>query len=183
MSDFEQLLNNYLDFEEFEYEEEDYDIQQKEEKRRVNSPFTTEDSISMTKFVTAFLGYQMDCKTLYHSGLRELNLEYVIGVDNNFANKNPEYVKRGFLLIVIDGKNNRGTYLNPVYIRQYLAKDDVESVYNAFHRLQQIEFEKIQTYYEKYREAQIAYEELKKFTEILKETHKIKKVRKLERGL
>ena len=182
METFEQLLEEYLDFEFFEDKEDDFDIYEKSEiLARTESPFTIDDAISITKFVTTFLGYQMDCSNLYHCGLRELGLDNVIGVDNNFANKNIEYVKKGFLIIVIDAKGKRGTYLNPVYIQKYLEKDDVEDLYNAFHKLQAIELKKINDYYEKFRQAKIAYEEIERFTQLLKETHKEGKVKRLER--
>ena len=183
MESFEQLLDDYLDFEDYEFKEEDYEEEVEEKQVRTESPFTSEDAISMTKFVTAFLGYQMDCSNLYHSGLRELGLERAIGVDNNFANKNVEYVKRGFLLIVIDAKGNRGTYLNPVYIQKYLERDDVENIINTFNRLKEVEKKKAKLYYDKYMTAMVKHDEIERFIQVLREAHKEGKVRKLERRM
>ena len=180
MEDFSKLLDDYLDFEGIEYEDE-IEEKKKNSTTRVESPFTDEDAISIDRFVNAFLGYQTDCSNLYHSGLRDLELDFVIGVDNNFANKNPEYVKRGYLLIVIDARNNRGTYLNPVYIQKYLNKEDILRTYYKFSRMKNIELDKLEYYYAKFLEAQRAYEELERFITILRETNKENKVRKLER--
>ena len=181
MSEFAELLNEYLNFEDFGFKDEDYEKEEKESIKTA-SPFTIDDSISINKYVTSYLGYQMDCNNLYHCGLRELNLDYVIGVDNNFANKNPEYVKKGFLLIVIDAKGKRGTYLNPVYIFKFVnEKNDIESLYNTFHKLQEVELKKLNVYLEKYKKAKLAYDEITKFTIVLNESHKMKKVKRLER--
>lgn len=181
MEDFEKLLEEYLNFEEFEVEEEENLEQSKSAGSRKESPFTVDDAISIDRFVNAFLGYQMNCSTLYHSGLRQLELDYVIGVDNGFANKNIEYVKRGFLLIVIDARGKRGTYINPVYIQKYLNKEDIEKTYKSFRRAQQIELAKIKTYYNKYLEAQMSYNELERFERLIKETHKESKIKVIEK--
>ena len=182
MEDFEKLLEDYLDFE--QYGEKDKDLDISECKSTITeSPFTQEDSISISKFVKYYLEFNCDAKDLYHSGLRELQLDYVIGIDNNFANKNYEYVKRGFLLIVIDAKKKRGTYLNPFYIKKYLERDNVDKVLSTFQKIQQIEFEKLNEYFNKYLEVSIKFEEIEKFKTLLLETHKMSKIRKLERRI
>ncbi|MBE6161620.1 MAG: hypothetical protein E7158_05345 [Firmicutes bacterium] len=182
MEDFEKLLEDYLDFEEYGEKDKDLDIYECKSSS-TESPFTQEDSISISKFVNHYLEFDCDAKNLYHSGLRELQLDYVIGIDNNFANKNSEYVKRGFLLIVIDAKGKRGTYLNPVYIKKYLERADIAKVLSTFQKIQQIEFPKLDEYFNRYLEALMQFEEREKFKTLLLETHKMNKIRKLERRM
>ena len=183
MNEFEVLLDKYMDFEDYDFKEEDYEEVVEGKQKRTESPFTAEDSINITKFVTAFLGYQMDCSNLYHSGLRELGLDFVIGVDNNFANKNPEYVKSGFLLIVMDAKGHRGTYLNPVYIQKYLERENIDDIIETFNKLKEVEEKKAKLFYEKYITAMQRKDEMTRFIQVLKETHKEGKIREIERRM
>ena len=133
---FEKLLEEYLDEEEMAAKFEN-DLTEEEKKQRslTDSPFTFQDTITINQFVNDFLEIPVDSKNLYHSGLKELGSSYVIGVDNTFANKNPELVYHQFLLIVLDAKYNRGTYINPRYLRKLLEKDNLEKEFKLFNKI------------------------------------------------
>ena len=178
---FLDLLEEYLDDDIIEkklQEDQDDNIQEKK-KIQSESVFTEEDSISISRYVNDYLGIPGNCSKLYHSGLKELGCEYVMGVDNNFANKNPELVHQGYLLLVMDAKHHRGTYINPFYLLKLMNKDNVERELKAFSKKRQIELKKLSEYYKKYLEVKEEYENNTKFYSILKETHKVKQLRKM----
>ena len=131
---FLNLLENYLDMESIELkkQEDEKEIKKEKKKKQTESVFTEEDCISISRYVQEYLGIPGNCSKLYHSGLKELGCEFVMGVDNNFANKNPELVHQGYLLLVMDAKHNRGTYINPFYLKKLLHKDDVEKELKTF---------------------------------------------------
>lgn len=123
---FYELVEQYLDPEAIK---EKYELDDTFEEKDVvssKSPFSISDAITINDYVNNFLNIKVDASNLYHCGLKQINCPYVIAVSNNFSNKNPEYVKLGFLLIVIDANNNRGTYLNPFYINQLLYKNSLK---------------------------------------------------------
>ena len=148
-------------------------------KYLTDSPFNIENSISIGKFVNEYLNIQGDCKDLYHSGLKELGSNYVMGVDNNFANKNPELVKQGYLLLVIDARNKRGTYVNPFYLERILAKEEVERELDVFSKAGVHDLEKVVEYYNKYMELLNRVETNQKFYNLLRQAHKTKHLNKL----
>ena len=183
MEDFGKLLEAYLDYQTIELkksmdEKDDNNIQ----KSKTSSPFSKDDSISIDRFVKEYLGYDMDCATLYHSGLKELKLDYVIGISNDFANDNVEYVKKGYLLLVLDARGNRGTYMNPIYIKKYLEKDDIVEKYKMFTKLQEINLSKINLYYTKYLVALEEFDALDKFMKVAKESRSINKLENMRKG-
>ena len=178
---FLDLLEEYLDDDVIEQKKHDDEKENKKEtkKTQTESTFVEEDSISISRYVNDYLGIPGNCSKLYHSGLKELGCEYVMGVDNNFANKNPELVHQGYLLLVIDAKHHRGTYINPYYLRKIMNKDDVEKELKAFSKKRQIELKKLSEYYKKYLELKAEYDNNTKFYSLLKETHKEKQLRKI----
>ena len=97
---FYELLDQYLDVEEIEGKKKlDKEQETKENSIFSDSPFSIEDAITLNDFVNNFLMIKSDASNLYHSGLKDLSCPYVVGVSNDFANKNPELVKQGYLLI------------------------------------------------------------------------------------
>ena len=178
---FLDLLNNYLDIESIEQKKKEDEEEVIKEKKSIQteSVFSEENSISISRYVNEYLGIPGNCSKLYHSGLKELGCSYVMGVDNNFANKNPELVHKGYLLLVIDAKNNRGTYINPFYLRKVLEKDNVEKELKTFSKKRKIELEELDRYYRKYLELKSEYDNNTKFYNMLKETHKVKQLKKI----
>ena len=178
---FMELLEEYLDEEEINSKLQEDALEETKEKAKNQSEsvFTVEDAITIDRFVHDYLNIQGDCSKLYHSGLKELESEYVMGVDNNFANKNPELVKDGYLLLVIDAKNNRGTYINPFYLERILNKDEVEKEFSILSKKRVTDLQKLDEYYLKYMDLQQQIENNQKFYKVLEEAHKVKHYKRL----
>ena len=71
----------------------------------------SKDCISIGQFVHQYLGINdenLNCSNLKHCGLKSFASPMIIGISNNYADKNPDLVKNGTLLIVLDCKQNRG---------------------------------------------------------------------------
>lgn len=62
------------------------------------------DSISIGQFVCQYLDIKADCRNLKHQGLKSFGSPLVVGVSNKYADKNPDLVKKGILIIVLDCK-------------------------------------------------------------------------------
>ena len=178
--DFLMLLENYLNEEEIEKKKRLDEEIVSVSKIHTDSPFTIADTIPIGKFVNEYLGIQGNCSNLWHSGLKELESDLLFGVDNNFANKNPEAVRSGFLLLVIDARNNRGTYINPRYLENLLNQgDDLNKAYDALRRKRINDLQKLADYYTQYVELSELININERFYKVLEDTHKVGKYRKL----
>ena len=177
---FLDLLEQYLDDEEIELkkklDKESDDIK----KISTNSPFSIENTIPIGQFANEYLKMDGDCSNLYHSSLKEFGNKYLIGVDNNFANKNPELVYQNYLLLVIDAHHNRGTYINPYFIKQFLKNDDIEKEYNIFIKQRIKDLNQLVEYYCEYRKIASRLEINQKFFQVLEETNKVGKIKRLK---
>jgi len=178
---FIDLLEEYLDEEEIELKKRQDDIEDIKEKNQIQteSNFSKEDSITIDRYVNEFLGIQGDCSNLLHCGLKDLECEYVMGVDNNFANKNPELVHTGYLLLVIDSHNKRGTYINPRYLREYIS-NDADKELKSFYKKRVQDLKKLDILYNEY---QLLVEQVKnneKFYKLIVDTHKRRQLNQLE---
>ena len=180
---FADLLEEYLDEEEIELKkrEDDSELVQEKIQIQTESNFTKDDCILIDRYVNEFLGIPIsgDYSNLLHCGLKDLDCEYVMGVDNNFANKNPELVHQGYLLLVIDAHNKRGTYINPFYLKKYISKD-AERELEAFSKKRVQDLKKLDILYNEY---QLLVEQVKnneKFYNLIVETHKRRQLRELE---
>ncbi len=178
---FLELLEQYLDEEEIELKKaSDREELQKHELRNCKeSIFTREDAITIGKYVNDYLGIPGDCSNLLHCGLKDLQCNYVMGVDNNFANKNPELVQQGYLLLVIDSHNNRGTYVNPFYLQKIINKDEKEKELKLFSKMILKDLKKLKEYYRKYMNLREEIEMNDRFYQVLKEANKIKQLEKI----
>ena len=178
---FLELFEQYLDEEEMELKKKNDEEEEEKKKIFTDSPFTIDDTISIGRFVNDFLNIQGNCSDLYHSGLKELGSNYVMGVDNNFANKNPELVYQGYLLIVIDAKHHRGTYVNPMYLKKLLDQKNLKKEFKLFLRKSLNDLRKLEEYLKKYHELEQQIQTNEKFYKMLEETHKVGKYKRLLR--
>lgn len=78
------------------------------------------DGISIQSFVEHYLGTRHNCYMLKHQGLKSFDNPYLIGVSNDFAIKNFDYVGKNELVVVIDDFGNPGTYVNPLNIKKLM---------------------------------------------------------------
>ena len=154
--DFMSMLDDYMDEDEINQQIEADEKEDRNERKKsahsTESKFPETIAISIRDYVEHYLGIasipsveiiehtkykkgkkvktktttRINYDTLWHHGLKEIGSPLVIGVDNEYANKNPDKVYSGELLLVIDSKGNRGTYVNPAYIRQLIESENVE---------------------------------------------------------
>ncbi len=178
---FLDLLEQYLDEEEIELKKREDFIQEEQEKNiiQTESNFSKEDSISIDRYVNEFLGIPGDCSNLLHCGLKDLECDYVMGIDNNFANKNPELVHQGYLLLVIDSHNKRGTYVNPFYLRKYISKD-AERELKLFYKKRLHDLKRLEQFYNEYQLVLNEVQNNEKFYNLLRENNKVKQLNKIE---
>ena len=176
---FIDLLDEYLCSEELEMKKiEDQEKIVKEIKNNhTESPFTEDDYISIDRYVNDCLGIKMNCSHLYHCGLKDIGTPYVMGVSNDFANKNPELVKQGYLLLVKDARHNRGTYINPIYLDRILKKEEAEKELKVLSHQRDVDLQKLDMFYRQYQEQKLLVEKNEEFYNVLKETHKVKQVK------
>lgn len=183
---FADLLDQYLEEEEIELKKREDELELIQEKKQIQteSNFRKEDCIPIDRYVHEFLGINItmsgDYSNLLHCGLKDLGCDYVMGVDNNFANKNPELVHQGYLLLVIDAHNKRGTYINPFYLKKYISKD-AERELDAFYKKSVQDLKKIDILYNEY---QLLVDQVKnneKFYNLVLEAHKGRQLNELEK--
>ena len=179
---FYELLEQYLNVQEIEEKRKlDDDVVENDVALSSDSPFTLADTISINDYVNNFLMIKSDSSNLMHCGLKDLNCPYVVGVSNDFANKNPELVKQGFLLIVTDVKRKRGTYINPVYLRKILEKNDIEREFALFSRKRVHELERIVSLYSEYIVLKDMVETNQAFYNLLEEQNKLRKLKEIRK--
>lgn len=214
--DFMSMLDDYMDEEEIQQiveEDEKEDRKQKRNSHSTESKFPETIAISIKDYVENYLGIatipsveivertkykkgkkvstkkttRVNYDTLWHHGLKEIGSPLVIGVDNEYANKNPDKVYGGELLLVIDAKGNRGTYVNPAFIRQLIESEDIELELKKLRRTGVKQLEDLEEYIRTCLELQIKYDSTvdqnKKTLAVLRETHKMNKYKELKKEI
>jgi hypothetical protein len=210
------MLDDYMDEEEIQQiveEDEKEDRKQKRNSHSTESKFPETIAISIKDYVENYLGIatipsveivertkykkgkrvstkkttRVNYDTLWHHGLKEIGSPLVIGVDNEYANKNPDKVYGGELLLVIDAKGNRGTYVNPAFIRQLIESEDIELELKKLRRTGVKQLEDLEEYIKTCLDLQIKYDSTvdqnKKTLAVLRETHKMNKYKELKKEI
>lgn len=131
------------------------------------------------KVTTAKTSY----KTLWHQGLKDIGSPFVFGVSNEYANKNPDKVYDGELLLVIDSKGNRGTYINPKYLQALMYNDELKKRLTKLRKTGIRDLELLADYMEECARLQAQIDINKKIERILKETHKTQKFKELKKEI
>ena len=152
-------------------------------KGHTDSIFTKENAISITRFVNDYLGINAPKGNLWHSGLRELNSRFVYGVDNEYANEHPERVFNGDLLLVIDDRGNRGTYINPRVVIEFMEAKSIEELYREIKKLQREgiqDLSKVDVYVNKFEALQNDLGRMRSLIELFNETFKFNKINQLK---
>ena len=125
--EFKELFEQYLDEDLIEAKKREDEKEIRYElhhtNKHVESRYTINDAIMIGDFVNNYLDIEGDCSNLWLSGLKDLNSPFLFGVSNDFANENVKLVRNRTLLLVIDGKGHRGTYVNPNLIKNILDFD------------------------------------------------------------
>lgn len=182
---FYELYELYLDdemvFEKIESDEQEEIYEIKPENYDSKSPFTKEEAISINEYVNKFLNIGSDAHKLLHSGLKDLKCPYVVGVSNDFANKNPELVKQGYLLLVIDYHNNRGTYINPLFLKSLVNNYEHFKEYNWIKKQKIKDLSELKYHYGKYKELETRVDLNERFYDLIDELKKSKKVEEIKK--
>jgi len=214
--DFMSMLDDYMDPEEIQQiveQDEKEDKKQKRSGHSTESKFPETIAISIKDYVEHYLGIatipsveivektkyrkgkkvktttttRVNYDTLWHHGLKEIGSPLVIGVDNDYANKNPDKVYSGELLLVIDAKGNRGTYVNPAFIRQLIESEDIELELKKLRKTGIHQLDELEDYIRACVDLQLKYETTRKQNEktleVLKDNHKMRKYRELKKEL
>lgn len=136
---FEELIEDYLNFDEC-YEKIKLDRKdEKKSKDNEETPykqkrvvFDRDMCIGINEFVNYYLlrdsEEKVNAHKLYHSSLKKLTHGNLIGISNEFAYQNPKYIKCGYLVVVLDGRKNPGTYINPIVLKNYIAATDSKKI-------------------------------------------------------
>lgn len=133
------------------------------------------DCITMCQFVNQYLGISANCENLRHSGLKALEIPLVVGVSNDFATLYPEYVYNGYLLMVLDSRNNRGTYINPSILHELAYSEELFEYKKQLEKKQICDLTKIKEHYDKVQETLIKCSQVEKYTFIINELGKSQK--------
>lgn len=145
---------------------------------RKDSPFSTIDEISIDTFVNKFLDIKGDYTRFRHFELRNLDCPYVIGVANEYADNNPDFViNKKYLLIVIDRDGKRGTYINPIIAREFL-NFDFEACKQTMNG--RCDLEHLKEFFENYNKAKSSFMAYQSFFEMLVENKKDRKFKRIE---
>ena len=181
------LYDQYMDQEMIDEINEQDDMEEEMEQRRrgqkTEAKFPEEVAISISDFVNNYLGLKADCSHLWHQGLKDLGSSFVFGVDNTFANKNPDLVYKGELLLVVDARGNRGTYINPNFLKELLEKEEVERELSILRRTGVRDLKKLSSYLDECVRLQNKIETNRKFENTLYDAHKLRKFKELKKEL
>ena len=182
MEMYEEYLNEEVLQEIYDNDELEEIREETKHNGHSHTKFPIEWSITISDFVNNYLGVKCDCSNLFHSGLKTIDSDYVFSVSNVFANKNPELVYNGYLLLVLDAKGCRATYINPAYLRQY-ASEDPQKQYNILSRTGVHNLDLLQEYMRKIEELREQIENNRRFMQLLEQTNRIEKFKQLKRGM
>lgn len=103
------------------------------------------DTISIKQFLFQYLNINSSCIRLRHCDLKKFESPLVVMVGNEYADKNPDLVKEGFLILVLDCKKDKATYINPTYLKNIVIAKGIIA------KMEEIERTKVYTF-EDYKE-------------------------------
>lgn len=200
--DFLSLCEEYLTDEAFEqYSKEDDKLDNEEDSSKsIRLDFSDEYIISITRFLREYLGfdvyekqkkdseeetieeYVLGNKTLdlYHSGLKDLKIPYVKGISHEYANQHPEYVLGGYIVLVVDTKGKKATYLNPILIKEYINRAKVFDEYQEICEKAETAKDEIDAIHSSYLCIKAKVDRINQMHMILYETHTLRYVNSIK---
>lgn len=133
-----------------------------------------EDEISISRFVQEYLGVEnVNCKNLYHRGLKSFESPLVIGISNDTAEKFPDLVATGEILKVRDARGHLGTYLNPNIIIGYANNlENKEQLEKTLKKIRINEFKKLQELYNEAKKLQYTINKIDSCLNLIKSVSK-----------
>lgn len=143
--------------------------------------FDRDNCITINQFVNDYLGICTNCEKLRHSGLKDLELPLVVGVSNDFAYLNPEYIYNGYLLIVIDSRNNKGTYINPHILYELAYSEEIFELKKRLEKTRICDLTKIREHYDQIQKTVIKCSQIEEYSTIMNELGKNHKLKSAEK--
>lgn len=150
MNEFEELLEQYLDETEIEKKKKIDDYEQQTEFKCSKYKHQFNCTITIREFVNEYLDNDHDCNNLRHIGLKSFDSPYVIGVSNDFACKNMEYVLRNEILIVVDSHNDPAAYINPILLKQIETMEQLKYTLTILEKIRIHSLDNIKQLYEEF---------------------------------
>ncbi len=150
MENFAEMLEEYLDEEEINYKKKLDDIKEKQKNNVSKFKHNFENTISIHEFVNEYLEVKHNCENLKHIGLKSFKSPYIIGVSNDFAIKNKEFVLKNEILIVVDAYNNPAAYINPILLRQITTMEELKHTMSILEKIRLNDLATIKTLYDKF---------------------------------
>ena len=150
MEKFEDLLEKYLDEEEIEEKKKIDGLDSENEIKKSKYKHKFPCTIAIREFVNEYLETEHDCTNLRHIGLKSFENPYVIGISNDFASKNMEYVFRNEILIVVDSHNDPAAYINPFLIKQIETMEQLKYTLNILKKIRLHNLSNIKQLYDEF---------------------------------
>ena len=130
----------------------------------------------------------MDCskhvRGITHALLRKLTDDHVVGIDNDFAFYNPQYLKNEYLIVVCDSNGDFGTYLNPTLLADYIETDVAKDFIDKMRRTIWHDMKAVREAFINFQAAVKTFEKnvdlYEKMDHLISATNAINKVRKLK---
>ena len=150
MENFAEMLEDYLDEDEINYKKKLDDTKEIQKNNTSKYKHNFENTITIYEFVNDYLGVNHDCENLKHIGLKSFKSPYIIGVSNDFAIKNKEYVFKNEILIVIDAYNNPAAYINPTLLKQITTMEELKYTMGILEKVRLNDLASIKILYDKF---------------------------------
>lgn len=164
-----RFLREYLGFDVYE--------KQKKDSKEETIEETKEEIIEETKEEYVLGNKTLD---LYHSGLKDLKIPYVKGISHEYANQHPEYVLGGYIVLVVDTKGKKATYLNPILIKEYINRAKVFDEYQEICEKAETAKDEIDAIHSSYLCIKAKVDRINQMHMILYETHTLRYVNSIK---
>ena len=146
-----------------------------------NSRYQKSDTITMGEFWHNYLGMpEHDCSNLRHMGLKSMEIPYVVGVSNDFADSNPDLVLTGDILIVMDSRNHKGTYINPKILLKLENKEELIEAQRLLYKIRIHELKNLTTHYGEIVRINYELDKITEYEEMLTYLGKEKTIRRMQ---
>ena len=150
MENFAEMLEEYLNEDEINYKKKLDDIKETQKNTISKFKHNFENTISIYEFVNDYLEVEHNCENLKHMGLKSFNSPYIIGVSNDFAIKNKEYVLKNEILIVVDAYNNPAAYINPILLKQITTMEELKYTMGILEKIRLNDLVYVKKLYDKF---------------------------------
>lgn len=106
------------------------------------------DTISIRYFVNNYLETDHDCHNLRHCGLKSFGNPFVVGVSNDLAFRNIDFIKEKSVLVVKDCKGDLASYINPILLKRVVKLGQIEDQIQVLEKERVTSLENLETFYQ-----------------------------------